>query len=74
MQLVSNRREIERPSNWQLALRLLRDNLRENQGRYELWTNGRWEPASVDDIMRRANQRLKSVGRKQFPGKETWRA
>jgi hypothetical protein len=72
LQLVSQRQEIERPSNWDLAKRLLRENLRENRGKYELWTHGQWVPANVDSIMLRANTRLKNLGRAQFPGKLEW--
>jgi hypothetical protein len=72
MQLVSQRKEIERPSDFALACRLLRDVLRQDRDCNYLWTNGRWQPASLDDIMRRANSHLKSVGREQFKGKAAW--
>jgi len=72
MQLVSQRSEVERPSDFDIAKRLLRDNLRENRGRYELWTNGNWILADFDAIMTRANAYLKSVGREQFKGKAVW--
>lgn len=73
MQLVSNRQEIERPSDFDIAKRLLRENLRENRGGYELWTFGRWEPADLDEIMRRANVVRKRAGHPQFMGKPEWR-
>jgi hypothetical protein len=72
MQLVSQHNEIERPSNFDIACRLLRDNLRECCGKYELWTHGRWVGAHIDDIMLRANQLLKSTGRPQMAGKACW--
>jgi hypothetical protein len=74
LHLASNRNEIERPSNWDLALRIIRDELRQEMHANFLWTNGRWHPATVDDIMLRANHHLKRVGRPQFTGKEEWRA
>jgi hypothetical protein len=74
IQLVSQRQEIERPSNFDIACRLLRGYLREEPRGYFLWTNGRWVPASLDDIMLRANQLLKSMGRPQLAGKAEWMA
>lgn len=72
MQLVSQRSEVERPSDFQIACRLLRDVLRQDRHANFLWTNGRWQPACLDDIMTRANAYLKSVGREQFRGKASW--
>lgn len=72
IQLVSSSDPTERLSDWDLAKRILRDNLRENQRSYELWTNGKWVPADIDDIMKRANMRRKSLGQPQFTGKAEW--
>jgi hypothetical protein len=72
MQLVSTRELPERPSVFDQACRLLRDNLREEPRGYFLWTNGRWMPASLDDIMRRANEHRKRMGHPQFTGKPEW--
>jgi hypothetical protein len=65
--------EIPEPlSVFDQACRLLRDNLRQEPQANLLWTNGRWQPATLDDIMKRANLRLKSLGRPQFTGKADW--
>ena len=72
MQLVSTRERPERPSVFDQACRLLRDNFRQEPHCNYLWTNGRWTPATLDEIMRRANERLKSVGRPQFTQKAAW--
>jgi hypothetical protein len=72
MHLASVRELPERPSNFDRACRLLRDNLRQEPHANYLWTNGRWQPASLDQIMLRANQLLKSTGRPQFTGKPDW--
>jgi hypothetical protein len=62
----------EHPSVFDQACRLLRDNLRQEPHCNYLWTNGRWVHASLDEIMRRANEYLKSMGRPQFTGKRDW--
>jgi hypothetical protein len=62
----------ERPSCFDLACRILRDNIRQEPHCNYLWTGGRWVPATLDDIMQRANARLKSLGRQQFTGKASW--
>jgi hypothetical protein len=72
LHLASNRKEVERPSNWDLAIRIVKDVLRMEPHAYFLWSNGRWEHATVDDIMRRANMRQKSFNRPQFSGKREW--
>jgi uncharacterized protein YbjT (DUF2867 family) len=72
MQLVASNEVPERPSVFDQALRIVRDILRQEPHAYFLWTNGRWSPASVDDIMRRANERLKNLGRPQFGNKREW--
>jgi hypothetical protein len=72
MQLVAQTEAPERPSVFDMACRILRDNLRQEPHCNFLWTNGRWQPASLDDIMRRANVRLKNLGRPQFTGKPDW--
>jgi len=72
LQLASQRQEIERPSDFDIAKRLLRDNLSEELRGYLLWTDGRWVPASIDDIMRRANIVRKRSGQPQFNGKLSW--
>ena len=72
LQLASSREEVERPSNFELACRLLRDVLRMERHANFLWTNGRWQHATVDDIMKRANEHQKRAGRQQFKGKAVW--
>jgi hypothetical protein len=72
MHLAATCEAPERPSVFDLAIRILRDNLRQERHANFLWTNGRWQPATLDDIMRRANARLKSLGRPQFTGKADW--
>jgi hypothetical protein len=72
LSLVSERHEVERPSDFDIAKRLLRDNLSEEIRGYLLWTDGRWVPAGVDDIMRRANIVRKRSGQPQFTGKVSW--
>ena len=72
MQLVSNRNEVERPSNYDLACRMVQDVLRQEPHANFLLTDGKWQHATVDDVMRRANSRLKSMGRPQFTGKREW--
>ncbi len=72
LQLASQRQETERPSDFDIAKRLLRDNLREEIRGYLLWTDGRWVPAGIDDIMVRANVVRKRSGHPQFTGKASW--
>jgi hypothetical protein len=72
IQLASVREHPERPSVFDLACRILRDNLRQEPHANFLWTDGRWQPAKLDDIMRRANVRRKSLGHPQFTGKREW--
>ena len=72
LQLVPQRKPIERPSDFEKACRLLGDVLRQRPHANFLWTAGRWLPATIDDIMRRANERLKSVDGEQFKGKSSW--
>ena len=72
LQLVSSRKPLEKPSNFELACRLLKDVLRMEPEANYLLTDGRWRPASLDDKMLRANQRLKSIGRPQFANKQSW--
>jgi hypothetical protein len=73
IQLVSQRQAPEKPSVFDQACRLLRDNIRLDPHVTYLWTNGRWMPASLDDVMRRANEQLKRLGRQQFTQKPEWR-
>jgi hypothetical protein len=73
LQLASQLTPVEKPSDFELACRMLRDNLRSEPHAYFLWTDGSWCHAHIDDIMRRANVRLKSMGRPQFTGKAEWR-
>jgi hypothetical protein len=72
MQLVSSQELPERPSCFDRACRILGDNLRRDPDKNYLWTDGRWVPASLDEIMRRANQQLKAFGRPQFTNKREW--
>jgi hypothetical protein len=72
MHLASVRQEVERPSVFDRACRILGDNLRLDARVNYLWTNGRWVPASLDDIMRRANERLKSTGQPQIINNPAW--
>jgi len=74
MHLVSSRKEIEKPSDFELACRILKDVLRQEPDCNFLWTDGRWQPADYNDIMRRANSRLKSLNRPQFDRKREWLA
>jgi len=70
--LASVRKEIERPSVFDRACRILKGNIRQDVDVNYLWTNGRWAPASLDDIMRRANQVLKNTGQPQITNKSEW--
>ena len=72
MHLASSRELPTPPSNFELACRVLRDVLRQEPHAYFLWTQGAWVHADVDAIMKRANVRLKSMGRPQFTNKREW--
>jgi hypothetical protein len=72
MHLASQRKEVEKPSVFDLACRILKDVIRLDPHATYLWTHGRWHPASLDEVMRRANQRLKNLGRPQFTQKREW--
>jgi hypothetical protein len=72
MHLVSTCELPERPSDFEIACRILREVLRRDAHCNYLWTNGRWVHATVDDIMCRANEYRKRMGHSQFTGKPEW--
>ena len=72
MHLATTCEAPERPADFDLALRIVRDVLRVEWHAYFLWTDGQYVHANVDDIMRRANQRRKRLGQPQFTGKREW--
>ena len=72
MHLAARTEIPERPSAFDMTCRILRDVIRLDAKVNYLWTDGRWQPATLDEIMRRANRRRKSLGHPQFTGKKEW--
>ena len=72
MHLCAQNEAPEPLSDFEKACRLIKDNLRRGRLKNELWTDGNWIPADLDDIMRRANMRCKAMGLPQFRGKPLW--
>jgi hypothetical protein len=64
--------KISKPTFTDIAKHTLGDNVRFDANANYLWTNGRWLPATVTDIMRRVNTVRKRDGFKQIDNNHAW--